>query len=85
MLQVVKYYTNSENKITHAEVSYTVVDGELSATASTIMGLRAPLSVDDYTEAAVFKSIAIHVTKINNLIESARTKLEVSALTETVV
>lgn len=83
MLQVVKYYTNSENKITHAEVSYTVVDGEVSGTVSTVMPLRAPL--EEYDEASVIKSIAIHSTKINNLIESARTKLKVSALTETVL
>lgn len=83
MLQVVKYYTNSENKITHVEVSYTVVEGEVSGTASAVIPVRAPL--EEYDEALVLKSIAIHVTKINNLIESARTKLEVSALTETVL
>ena len=83
MLQVVKYYTNSENKITHAEVSYTIVNGEVSGIASTVMPLRTPL--EEYDEALVLKSIAIHVTKINNLIESARTKLAVSALTETVL
>lgn len=84
-MQVLKYYTNSDNKITHAEVSHTVTDGELSATVSTIMELRAPLPVGDYTEAAALKSIAVRVTEINNLISSASVKLAISGLTETTV
>ena len=85
MLQVVKYYTNSDSKITHAEISFTMVNGELSGTASTIMELRAPLPLEDYSEAAVLKSIAVRVTEIDNLKKSAMIKLAIVAHTETAV
>ena len=84
-MEVLKYYTNSDNEITHTEVSFTVVDGELSGTASTIMELRAPLPLEDYSEAAVLKSIAVRVTDIDNLKKSAMIKLAIVAHTETAV
>ena len=82
-MQVTKYYTNSDSKITHAEVSYTVTVGENTGTASAVVELREPL--EEYTEATVLKSIAIRSRELDNLRASAKTKILISDLTETTV
>ena len=82
-MQVTKHYTDSDGKITHAEVSYTATVGENTGTASTVVELREPL--EEYTEAAVFKSIAVRSRELDNLRASAKTKIVISALTETAV
>ena len=82
-MQVTKYYTNSDSKITHAEVSYTVTVGENTGTASAVVELREPL--EEYTEATVLKSIAIRSRELDNLRASAKTKIVISDLTETTV
>ena len=82
-MQVTKYYTNSDSKITHAKVSYTATVGESTGTASTVLELRAPL--EEYNEADILKSIAIRTRELDNLRSSAKTKIVISALTETAV
>ena len=82
-MQVIKYYTNSDSKITHAEVSYTATVGEDTGTASIVVELREPL--EEYTEAAVLKSIAVRSRELDNLRASAKTKVVISSLTETTV
>ena len=82
-MQVTKHYTDSDGKITHAEVSYTATVGENTGTASTVVELREPL--EEYTEAAVLKSIAVRSRELDNLRASAKTKIVISALTETTV
>ena len=82
-MQVTKYYTNSDSKVTHAEVSYTVTVGENTGTASAVVELREPL--EEYTEATVLKSIAIRSRELDNLRASAKTKIVISDLTETTV
>lgn len=82
-MQVTKYYTNSDSKITHAEVSYTVTVGENTGTASAVVELREPL--EEYNEADILKSIAIRSKELDNLRASAKTKIVISALTETAV
>jgi len=82
-MQVTKYYTNSDSKITHAEVSYTVKVGENTGTASAVVELREPL--EEYNEADILKSIAIRSKELDNLRASAKTKIVISALTETAV
>lgn len=80
-MQVIKYYTNSDSKITHAEVSYTATVGENTGTASTVVELQEPL--EEYTEAAVLKSIAVRSRELDNLRASAKIKIAISGLTET--
>ena len=82
-MQVTKYYTDSDGKITHAKVSYTATVGENTGTASTVVELREPL--EEYNEAAVLKSIAVRSRELDNLRASAKTKIVISALTETAV
>lgn len=82
-MQVTKHYTDSDGKITHAEVSYTATVGENTGTASTVVELREPL--EEYNEAAVLKSIAVRSRELDNLRASAKTKIVISALTETAV
>ena len=82
-MQVTKYYTDSDGKITHAKVSYTATVGENTGTASAVLELRAPL--EEYNEADILKSIAIRAKELDNLRTSAKTKIVISALTETAV
>ena len=82
-MKVIKYYTNSDDKITHAKVSYTAIVGENTGTASAVVELREPL--EEYNEADILKSIAIRSKELDNLRASAKTKIVISALTETAV
>ena len=61
----------------------TVTVGENTGTASAVVELREPL--EEYTEAAVLKSIAVRSRELDNLRASAKTKIVISALTETAV
>jgi hypothetical protein len=82
-MQVTKYYTNSNNQITHAEVSHTEAVGETTGTAVDLFQLRSPL--EEYTEEAVIKSIAIRSAQISNLVSSAKRQAAIASLTETEV
>ena len=82
-MQVTKYYTDSDGKITHAKVSYTATVGQNTGTANAVLELRAPL--EEYNEADILKSIAIRSKELDNLRASAKTKIVISALTETAV
>jgi len=82
-MEVVKYYTNADGNITHAEVSHTETVGETTGTATDLFELRMPL--EEYTEEAVIKSIAVRSAQISNLVSSAKRWTAVPSLTETVV
>lgn len=82
-MEVVKYYTNNNGEITHAVVSYTATVGEATGTASDLFELKAPL--EEYSEEAILKSIAIRSAQISNLTSSAKRHAAVSSHTETEV
>jgi hypothetical protein len=82
-MEIIKYYTNADDEITHAEISHTETMGEATGTATDLFELRKPL--EEYSEEAIIKSIAIRSAQISNLISSAKRQAAIASLTETIV
>ena len=82
-MELTKYYTNSENKITHVEISLSETEEGVRTTVLDIFELREP--VETITEKEAVKSILTWATQVQALQKALLTKVSLASLTETVV
>ena len=82
-MNLTKTYTDSENKITHVEISISETEGDTTVAASDIFELREP--VDSIDEKSAIKSIAIWWYQIAALQQKAKTKLSIASHVEAAV
>lgn len=83
-MEISKYYTNEENKVTHVEVSYSLTKNDLTVTVSALCIVDPAL--ETYDESLIRKNISrLYHTKSVDLYKAAETKLSIASLTETIV
>ena len=82
-MNLTKTYTNSDDKVTHVEMTLSHTENEVVTSVSDIFELREPL--DTITEFQAIKGIAIWWAQIRALQKALQTKLSLASHTETTV
>lgn len=82
-MNLTKTYTNSDDKITHVEMTLSHTEDEVTTSVSDIFELREPL--DSITEIEAIMSIGIWWAQIGALQKALETKLSLASHTEATV
>ena len=82
-MNLIKTYTNSDDKITHVEIALSHTKDEVTTSVSDIFELREPL--DTITEFEAIKGIGIWWAQIRALQKALQTKLSLASHTEATV
>ena len=83
-MNLIKTFTNSDNKITHVEVALSHTEDEVTTTVSDIFELREAVE-EPITEERAIKSIAVWASQIQALQKALLTKISIASHTETAV
>lgn len=83
-MNLIKTFTNSENKITHVEIALSHTEDEITTTVSDIFELREAVE-EPITEEQAIKSIAVWASQVQALQKALRTKISLASHTETVL
>lgn len=82
-MNLTKTYTNSDDKITHVEMTLSHTEDEVTTSVSDIFELREPL--DSITEIEATMSVGIWWAQIRALQKALQTKLSLASHTEATV
>ena len=82
-MNLTKTYTNSDDKITHVEISLSHIEDEVTTSVSDIFELREPL--DSITEIEAIMGVGIWWAQIRALQKALQTKLSLASHTEATV
>lgn len=82
-MNLTKTYTNSDDKITHVEMTLSHTENEVTTSVSDIFELREPL--DSITEFEAIKGVGIQWAQIGALQKALQTKLSLASHTEATV
>mgnify|MGYP001492938388 FL=1 len=82
-MNLTKTYTNSDDKITHVEMTLSHTEDEVTTSVSDIFELREPL--DSITEVEATMSVGIWWAQIGALQKALETKLSLASHTEATV
>lgn len=82
-MNLTKTYTNSEDKITHVEITLSHTENEVTTSVSDIFELREPL--DTITEFQAIKGVGIWWAQIRALQKALQRKLSLVSHTEATV
>ena len=82
-MNLIKTFTNSENKITHVEVALSHIEDEITTTVSDIFELRSCRRI--HYRRTSYKSIASWASQVQALQKALRTKVSLASHTETAV
>mgnify|MGYP003125232602 CR=1 FL=1 len=82
-MNLTKTYTNSDDKITHVEMTLSHIEDEVTTSVSDIFELREPL--DSITEIEAIMGVGIWWAQIGALQKALETKLSLASHTEATV
>ena len=82
-MNLTKTYTNSDDKITHVEMTLSHTEDEVTTSVSDIFELREPL--DSITEIEAIMSVGVWWAQIGALQKALETKLSLVSHTEAAV
>lgn len=82
-MNLTKTYTNSDDKITHVEMTLSHTEDEVTTSVSDIFELREPL--DSITEIEAIMGVGIWWAQIRALQKALQTKLSLASHTEATV
>lgn len=82
-MNLTKTYTNSDDKITHVEITLSHIEDEVTTSVSDIFELREPL--DSITEIEAIMGVGIWWAQIRALQKALQTKLSLASHTEATV
>jgi|TARA_B100000085_G_scaffold254398_1_gene253496 hypothetical protein len=82
-MNLTKTYTNSDDKITHVEMTLSHTEDEVTTSVSDIFELREPL--DSITEIEAIMGVGIWWAQIGALQKALETKLSLASHTEATV
>jgi len=82
-MNLTKTYTNSDDKITHVEMTLSHTEDEVTTSVSDIFELREPL--DSITEIEAIMSVGVWWAQIGALQKALQTKLSLASHTEATV
>lgn len=82
-MNLTKTYTNSDDKITHVEITLSHIEDEVTTSVSDIFELMEPL--DSITEIEAIMGVGIWWAQIRALQKALQTKLSLASHTEATV
>jgi hypothetical protein len=82
-MNLTKTYTNSDDKITHVEITLSHIEDEVTTSVSDIFELREPL--DSITETEAIMGVGIWWAQLRALQKALQTKLSLAFHTEATV